>query len=67
MHEILHLIGLCPDNMSHFDITDIIFTNSFVDIWFLQKNIISLLKLKIKIIWHQLVIITETLQIGLKK
>lgn len=67
MHEILHLIGLCPDNMSHFDITDIIFTNSFVDIWFLQKNIISLLKLKIRLIWDQLVIITGMLRLGLKK
>lgn len=50
---------------THFDVMDIIYTNNFVNIWFLQKNIISLLKLKI--IWHQLVIITETLQIGLKK
>jgi len=24
METIMHLIGLCPDNLSHFDLTDLI-------------------------------------------
>jgi len=24
MHEILHLIGLCPDSLTHLDLTDIL-------------------------------------------
>jgi len=27
MSEILHLIGLCPDSLSHVDILDIVSTN----------------------------------------
>jgi|LakMenEpi03Aug12_release.lakeMendotaPanAssembly.Ray.scaffolds.fasta_scaffold229905_3 hypothetical protein len=67
MNEILHLLGLCPESMTHFDVMDIMFTDSFVNIWYLQKNIISLIKLKIRLIWDQLVITTGMLQIGLKQ
>ena len=58
MHEVLHLIGLCPDNLSHPDIMDFIFTNYFPDAWYFQKNFLSLIKLKVRKIWHQLVTIT---------
>jgi hypothetical protein len=27
MHEILHLIGLCPDSLSHFDLMDLVVSN----------------------------------------
>jgi hypothetical protein len=27
MHEILHLIGLCPDSFAHPDLLDIVFAN----------------------------------------
>jgi len=27
MHEILHIIGICPDNMSHIDLLDLVFVN----------------------------------------
>ena len=67
MHEVLHLIGLCPDNVSHIDLMDLIFTNYFPDAWYFQKNYLSLLKLKIRLIWDQLVTTMEMLQIGLKK
>lgn len=67
MHEIFHIIGICPDNLSHPDMLDFIFTNYLPDAWYFQKNYLSLIKLKIKNIWDRLVIITEMLQIGLKK
>jgi hypothetical protein len=27
MHEILHLIGLCPDSFAHYDLLDIVIPN----------------------------------------
>ena len=27
MHEILHIIGICPDNFSHIDLIDIFVAN----------------------------------------
>jgi hypothetical protein len=27
MHEFLHIIGLCPDNFTHLDLTDLIVVN----------------------------------------
>lgn len=27
MHEILHVIGLCPDSFAHIDLSDLIFAN----------------------------------------
>ena len=67
MHEVLHLIGLCPDSTSHLDLLDLIFSNYFPDAWYLQKNSLSLIKLKIRYIWDRLVTITGMLQIGLKR
>ena len=38
MHELFHIIGLCPDNLAHLDILDILmvnyqeFTNALLDI-----------------------------------
>lgn len=34
----------------HIDLLDIIFTNNLSDIWYFQKNILSLIKLKISIL-----------------
>jgi hypothetical protein len=31
MHEILHVIGLCPDSLSHLDLIDL-FINQYVEI-----------------------------------
>ena len=59
MHEVLHLLGLCPDSMSHPDLLDFIFSNYLPDAWYLQKNSLSLIKLKIRNIWDRLVTITE--------
>jgi hypothetical protein len=28
MHEVLHIIGLCPDSMAHFDLLDLIVANN---------------------------------------
>ena len=28
MHEVLHIIGLCPDSMTHFDLLDLIVANN---------------------------------------
>ena len=27
MHEILHIIGICPDSISHLDILDVLMSN----------------------------------------
>lgn len=27
MHEVMHIIGLCPDSLAHFDLTDLIVAN----------------------------------------
>lgn len=27
MHEVLHIIGICPDNMSHLDLIDLVVGN----------------------------------------
>jgi hypothetical protein len=27
MHEFLHIIGLCPDNFTHFDLSDLVVAN----------------------------------------
>ncbi len=27
MHEVLHIIGLCPDNFAHLDLMDIVVAN----------------------------------------
>jgi hypothetical protein len=67
MHEVLHIIGLCPDNLSHPDILDFILMNYFPDAWYFQKNSLSLIKLKIRYLWDRLVTITGMLQIGLRK
>lgn len=28
MHEALHIIGLCPDSMAHFDLLDLVVANN---------------------------------------
>jgi len=28
MHEVLHIIGLCPDSMAHFDLLDLVVANN---------------------------------------
>lgn len=29
MHEILHIIGICPDSLSHFDLIDVFMSNYY--------------------------------------
>lgn len=40
MHEILHLIGLCPDSFAHLDLLDIIVPN--------YETIVQTINLKFK-------------------
>lgn len=27
MHELLHIVGLCPDSLAHIDLSDVVFAN----------------------------------------
>ncbi len=44
-HQILHIIGLCPDSMSHIDLIDI-YLNSQNNLFQLLSNIIKYFKKK---------------------
>ena len=39
MHEILHVIGLCPDNFMHIDLIDIIVANYETIVHVKPKNL----------------------------
>jgi len=68
MYTLFHIIGLCPDNLSHVNLLDFFSVNCYpYNVWYFQKNYLSLAKLKIKKIWDQLVTIIWILQIGLRK
>jgi hypothetical protein len=40
MHEILHIIGLCPDSFAHFDLSDLILAN-YQNIPYINLNTIK--------------------------
>jgi len=49
MYTLFHIIGLCPDNLSHVNLLDFFSVNCYpYNVWYFQKNYLSLAKLKIK-------------------
>jgi hypothetical protein len=38
MHEILHIIGICPDSLAHIDILDIFILNYQNSIYLINKG-----------------------------
>ena len=47
MHEVLHIIGLCPDSMAHFDLLDLIVANNPIIGY---VNVINFQNLKLNVI-----------------
>lgn len=37
MHEVLHIIGLCPDSVTHFDLIDLIVVN-YENLMYIKTN-----------------------------
>jgi hypothetical protein len=37
MHEVLHIIGLCPDSFAHFDLIDLIVAN-YENLMYIKTN-----------------------------
>ena len=40
MHEFLHIIGLCPDNFTHFDLLDLVVVN-YQNLFYININTIK--------------------------
>ena len=51
MHEVLHIIGLCPDNLTHIDLSDIIVVYYSEMFWYFESLYLSL-KNKINQLWY---------------
>ena len=66
MHEIFHIIGLCPDSLTHLDLSDIFIVYYSEMFWYFETLYLSL-KNKINQLWQLSVTTAATFFNGLLK
>ena len=66
MHEIFHIIGLCPDSLTHLDLSDIFIVYYSEKVWYFETLYLSL-RNKINQLWQLSVTTAATFFNGLLK
>lgn len=66
MHEILHVVGLCPDSFAHFDLSDVFIVYYSEMIWYFETFYLYL-RNKINQLWQLSVTTAATFFNGLLK